>query len=607
MGAKLAVLLLAPLGLLAQTPPLSTCNNTPVYSPCELAFELPASAAQAAPYASVELKVEFRSPRKRTLALPGFWDGGRVVVRFSPNEAGEWDYRVTSSVAAWNGQEASFTAAASDAPGFIHPAEVHHWAYTERFLAHLWMGFEQLDFATMDEALFRATVDARAAQKFNHMRGLVFDAQAYSGDVPNLAYFKRLDERVRYLNQKGMVADLILAARPSTLTKAFPGWEQRRRFVRYIAGRYAAMNVTWQGVQEFEGELDARTLLKEIGGVLKEADPYQHPRSSGARVTSAPFLEDGWMDYATHGADADDSVGAVEHQIHAAPFVNVDLGREDSGAGKKGPHDLDAAQFRHRLWNAAMSGEYPTYANTGSGAQYLDSPGAKAMKVWFDLFSTTRHWEMEPHFDVDGARALALEDADYIVYVEKPGPIEVIVEKRTYDGSWIDPATGQVTKVKFKGDHFTGEPPDKSHDWVLRLVREGRLESMAKSYKFESRSAEEGSRALPIGIQDIETTAEKIPFEVEQLPMELSASKPAPYSVKIKRQTRATGNMTWLWTAEATAEGQGYRVVATGAKGEMRLPEGLARTAPATLLVRLYGMNANGKVYEINKACQLTK
>ncbi len=66
---------------------------------------------------------------------------------------------------------------------------------------------------------------------------------------------------------------------------------------------------------------------------------YQHPRSSGARITSAPLLDDGWMDFAAYG-NTDDNVGAIEHQLYAVPSVNLQIG----GA--------DAATARHRLWNA---------------------------------------------------------------------------------------------------------------------------------------------------------------------------------------------------------------------------------------------------------------
>ena len=101
-----------------------------------------------------------------------------MVVRFSPTESGAWDYHVTSNIAEWNDKTGNFTAAASESPGFIQPANVHHWMYSEKSAAglyqpHLWMGSTDLLFATLDDAAFRALADARAAQKFTHLRGLV--------------------------------------------------------------------------------------------------------------------------------------------------------------------------------------------------------------------------------------------------------------------------------------------------------------------------------------------------------------------------------------------------------------------------------------------------
>jgi hypothetical protein len=598
--------------LAAQAPAASPCANTPAYTPCDLVFELSEkdAAAHPSPYTGVDLRVEFRSPRHRTYPMPGFWDGGRrMVVRFAPVEAGDWEYLVASNIAEWNGRTGAFTAAASDAPGFIRAANLHHWAYTQRAssgldVAHLWMGATEMRFASLDDAAFRSVADARAAQKFNHLRGMVSgdgpDAPFQGPDSPNPAFFQQLDGRVRYLNGKGIVADLILAHDPDALIRSFPTPDQRRRFVRYLVARYAPMNVTWQAAAEFEGRFGARSLLKEIGGVLKQSDPYGHPRTSGARITSAPLLDDGWMDFAAYGTP-DDQIGAVEHQLYGVPFVNQEFAREDSGAGKSGPHDVDAATLRRRLWNAAMDGQYVTYANTGSGPQYANSPGAKQMTVWFDFFSGTRHWELEPYFDVDGGRALALEDTEYVVYIEKPGPLELVVVKHGYDVFWIDPATGESVKAKrFSGDHFTGEAPDPSHDWVLHVVREGRMESMNRSYKFDSREN-------PLALQEIETSLQKTPFAIDQPSGDLAIGRPAPYAAKITRATRATRSMSWVWTGEVPAEGQGFRVLSSGAQGTFEPPAELARNYPAVLLVRLYGMNANGKVYTIDKAFQLDK
>ena len=380
--------------------------------------------------------------------------------------------------------------------------------------------------------------------------------------------------------------------------------------MRYLVARYAPMNLTWQGIEEFESYDGGRALLKELGGLLQKFDPYQHPRSTDAQTTSAPVLDDGWQNFVSYRS-GDDQVGAIEHQLYPVPFVNFEFAREDSGAGKSSAGDVDANTFRHRLWNAAMDGQYPGYANTGTAggkiapdAKYADSPGAKQMTAWFDFFAHTRHWELEPYFDVDGGRALALEGVEYIVYVEKPGaPIEVQVDKHSYDVAWFNPITGESIKQKkdFKGERFTGTPPDNSHDWVLHLSREGKKEGMLRSVKFDSRE-------VPLALQELETNTAKVPFEIESpkgpsLPLSVSH----PYSAKIKRDTRATRAMMYLWEGEVTSSGEGFRVIGTGAKGTLHIPPEIAKTAPADMTVRVYGMNANGKVYAVNTAYGLTK
>ena len=619
MGFRLAFGFLALASLAAaqpSTPAASGCNGTPAYSTCEVVFDLnDADAAKFPdPYRMVQLSVNFRSPRGHSYVLPAFWDGGRrMVVRFAPIEGGQWDYLVTGNVAAWDNKTGNFTAAASDSKGFIHPAALHHWEYSEKAngldQGHLWMGVSEPRFAFLDDATFHAVVDARVAQKFTHLRGPILgqgsDPALFNGpDVPNVAFFQGLDQRIRYLNQKGLIADLMLVRRPADLLRYFPTKDQLRRFARYVAGRYASMNVTWQLVEGFEGELDARALLKEFGADLKEADPYGHPRTAGAGITSAPLLDDGWMNFAAYGS-ADDSVASVEHQLFPIPFVSLSIGREDSGAGKSGPADVDATTFRHRLWNATMDGLSPTYANTGTGAQYTESPGAKAMSVWFDIMGGTRYWEMEPYFDVDNGRGLALEGVDYLIYIEKPGPLELSVINHSYDVLWINPADGETIRKKFSGIHFTMEPPDRSHDWILRLARLSHIEGMNKSFKFESRMDKDEENYLPIALQDVEANTPKVPFTIEQPTGDLSVAKPVTFSAKITHDTRATRFMMWEWTGDASAGAQGYRVLASSQNATVPLPPDLTSTYPATMHLRLYGMNANGKVYEVDAGCGL--
>ncbi|HMD71803.1 MAG TPA: DUF5060 domain-containing protein [Bryobacteraceae bacterium] len=601
----LFLFLALPLPLAAQTAPAPTgCDNSPTYAPCDLVFELSdkAVAAHPNPYATVELRAEFRSPRQRTYSIPGFWDGGRrLVLRFAPTEGGQWEYRITSNLPELDALEGTFTAVATDSPGFLKKANVHHWAYTERLMPHLWMAATEARFAFLDDDAFHAVADARARQKFTHFRGLVMgqglDAAFTAPDAPRLAHFQRLDRRVRYLNDKHLVADLVLAGGPGYLSQALPSPQDRQRFVRYVVARYTAMNVTWQLVDRFEEYQGARALMQEIGAALKAMDGYQHPRSTGAAVTSAPLLDDGWMDFASYGP-AEDAVPAIEHQLYGVPGVSVECAREDSGAGKTQPGDVDSAGFRRRLWNSTMDGLSPAYANTGSGADYANAPGARAMTVWYDVMATTRYWELEPYFDVDGGRALALEGVEYLVYVEKPGPVEMDVARHSYEVIWTDPADGATVRRKYSGEHFTSEPPDKIHDWVLHVVREGTLAGMARSYKFESQD---------IVLQEVESSPEKVVFDLDRPQGGLSVSKPAPYAAKLKKATRGTRSVMWLWTGEVFADRQGYRVLAAGVQGEMRIPPSLATRFPATMLLRVYAMNALGKVYLVSKGFDLTQ
>ena len=302
-------------------------------------------------------------------------------------------------------------------------------------------------------------------------------------------------------------------------------------------------------------------------------------------------------------------MGAIEHQLYAVPFVNLEFAYEDSGAGKSHPHHVDTDTFRRRLWNTTMNGQYPTFGNTGTyggrkfpvDAKYLDSPGANQMTVWYDFFSGTRHWELEPYFDVDGGRALALEGVEYIVYVEKPRPVELLVEKHGYDVAWVNPITGERLKQKnFKGERFTGEPPDNSHDWVLHVSREGRKEGMLRSYKFESRQ---------IVLQEIEQSPRQ--GAVRNRAARADAL-PAGQARPVRREDQARDARHPLHDVAVDRRGHRRRAGLPRARHRRRRAScafraGLSKQYPAALLLRLYGMNANGKVYSLDRPYQLTQ
>jgi hypothetical protein len=405
------------------------------------------------------------------------------------------------------------------------------------------------DFTRIARADFDRLLEQRIAEKFTHLRVTI----AADADLREAA------ERVRAINMRGVVADIALASIPGDR-------QERERYITDIAARFAALNITWMGVPAFESLPNGKAILKDAGTLLAKLDPYQHPRTSMAETTSSPLAADQWMNLLSYGT-TDPNVGAVEHQFYAMPGVNTGI------------------QSARDLWIATMNGQYPA---SGSG---------KYMTAWFDFMSGNRYWELEPYFDVDGGRAVALEDVEYIVYVEKPGPVELTVEDHGYDVAWINPATGERIKAKgYKGKHFTGEPPDKSHDWVLQVSREGHKEGMLKSWKFESRR---------VPIQEIETTPKNMPFEVAQPDGDISMATPPRYALKILRPTRATRDLLAEWTAEVVLDGEGFRVAGTGREGTLHIPASIVHKLPGTLSVRVSILNANGKAYAVDKVYRL--
>jgi hypothetical protein len=254
-----------------------------------------------------------------------------------------------------------------------------------------------------------------------------------------------------------------------------------------------------------------------------------------------------------------------------------------------------------------MSGMYPGFAHTATDGmanpavdpKHLDSPGARAMAAWFEFFEDTRFWEMDPFFEAEGGRGLALGGIEYVVYLEKPGPVSVVVERKKYDVYWFRPSDGEFIQEKkdFKGERFEGTPPDNKSDWVLHLSRDGRKRGMLKSWKFESR---------PVFRQDVERSPARIPFTLQSPAGDtIPVGKPIEFSAKLTRETKASRAMLYLWTVEATAATQGYRVIGTTQSGTFTIPKSLANSYPAVVNLRLYGINGNGKVYALDRVVRV--
>jgi hypothetical protein len=591
---SLAIAILAPLALAAvsgRAASLPSCDaGAAKYRPCELRFEwnqgeLPSGKS---PFRDELLNVAFRGPDATTYLIQAFWDGGRALrVRFTPNQAGTWTYRITSVLKRFDNRQSIFAVSDDSAPGFISVANVRHW-WTDNKQPHLWMSAE-VPWLDLDDAAFRKWVDARKSDGFTHIRGVLLTEHSHSGkplspnSEPDMAYFSALDDRLLYANGLGLTLDLILADSSFLNIGDLNTWQQREPLIRYLVARYGALNVCWQGIEHFEDQPQARSLLQQIGSLLGKYDSFRHPRSTDARMTSSMLLRDGWENYIVE-ASANPQLGDVDRQITAAPQIHVIQGIEPDA-------------FRHELWVATTNGEYPTMRFEAS----QNAANIQAMRLWSKIMSNVRHWEFEPFFDVDGARCAGLDNVEYLLYAQQPGTVEIsFPEKHKYDAHWINPASGETIELKdVKQDAFSEPTPSGTGGWLLQLERTGKKESMLKSYRFESVSAP---------IQEIELDPTKVPFEIVEPPGdEIEVGKPATYGIKITRANRATRSMEYLWAGEIVAEGEGPRVLALGASGSFELPAQLMKTRSAMLNLHVAAINANGKAYSVSKVYQISR
>lgn len=572
--------LIAPLVCGATLP--SCASGIAEFSPCQMTFgwhngELPAQAAP--PYRADILSVAFRSPEHVTYLMHGFWNGGQEVrVRFTPLEAGTWTYHISSAISRFNNKEATFNVSESPAAGFVNVANLRHWRTTNK-QPHLWLSAE-VNLLGLGQSAFDAWLDARKQDGFNHIRGALLTLNAAEKPLtpagePNLAYFTALDNRLLAADTKGFTLDLVLADRSFLRSGAFNTADRRDWLVRYLIARYGGLNVAWQGIEHFEDVPGSRAMLKDIGSVLKNDDGFDHPRSTDARLTSSSLIGDGWMNYAIEAYPTPE-LGAVERQFIHMPEIHV----------------IQAAApdaFRHELWESTMNGECPEvpYAATENSADML------AVRTWVKVLSATRYWELDPYFYVDGARALGLDDVEYLAYAEKPGIVEVTTPKHKYNPLWVNPITGEEIPLKdYKGIVLSRQTPEGAHDWILRVPREGELRSMLRSVYFESRDPT---------VQVIETDPDKTPFRIASPPgKQIDPAIPTPFEAKVMQPKRSTRIMQYVWWGRVAGSSMPARVLGVGATGTFSVPKEFV-TPGALLEIRLWAINANGKAYELDR------
>jgi len=471
--------------------------------------------AYANPYLEVDLSATFRGP-SQTVRANGFWDGGKVFrIRMLPTEPGTWTWTVSASDSRLNGRSGSLTCEDSTSPGYVRVSKEHphsfEWAGDGKpyFLLgdtmwHLWYNVRYSD------GTFQKMIDARAAQRFNYIHGVVHNVAQNEGgpiynrqrpdgdydcDALNPGYFQWVDKKVAYMNERGIVAALLFAWGNEGY-QHYTSPEQYKRYIRYLVARYGSRNVFWLIAGEFEeaGEPDARWV--SYLDTVRENDPYGHPTSLHTVNTTDRFGDSPSQTFIGHQRKGTPEYlrGLVEaSRKFGKPVVNLEYGYESTTNAHRACQDADQLRMDH--YAITLGGGYAVFGNAvpgfmtfhksaGFNPNATNSLGARQMAMLYDFFTSLDFQRLEPAQQlVDKGICACIPNRDYIVQILSAGSVTVDLSAATGEFSvdWFDPKTGRRTPsgTITGGDKrtFTSPPTPPAQwvtDWILHIHRDAR-------------------------------------------------------------------------------------------------------------------------------------
>ncbi len=496
-------------------------TEVPLYETHEISWKME-NAPDAAEFRSNANFYAIFTCGEMSLTLPGYWAGkDKWTIRFCPTRTGQWDYMTVSNLSGLNGLRGSIQCIPSSNKGFLRVdlQSPYTLSYSNGIPAWIWgnTAYEILAPACKgDVDVWHRFVDESKAHGMGKLRILVtmwnfgasyrdYESARYypwldcTVEKPtfkafNAAYWDRLDEVVRYLKDRDMVAELILFpdyCRNPQMSD--PGLidmtaEEEFLYTRYAIARYAAFpNVIWCLGNEWNIFDSLRTRFggpvpkewaETLGNFVRTIDPYI---GSAGRLLSIhsktyiafPFISSNWpthfvLQYGKRNKDGFvrghdwGNAGIVRNLGHKKPVFNDEYAY-DGEAGP--PFVISREMARKAAWGVAIAGGYGTYAEwhepaPGSGtAVWHEYPSQDDIRMLHQLMTSVDYRHMAAHNELildkpknTGAYLLANPGREYLMYAADgpAGPFRIMMRPGQYKSSWISPTSGKVLTTEMK-------------------------------------------------------------------------------------------------------------------------------------------------------------
>jgi hypothetical protein len=449
-------------------------------------------------------------------SVPGFWDGDRVwKVRFAAPATGVWSYAASSTDSGLRGAEGKFecvTWNASDLAanpsrhGFVRvarngPRAGRYFEYSDG-TPFLWIGDTWWPFLKSGIPFTRArqVIDDRSSRGFT-VGQVMFAANSATQlasnnySTPNLDAIRQAERFITYANSRGVVLWIMPWWSGDHLNEN-PGREGVRRWTRYMVHRLAAYNVIWNIAGEYNmdnyGGLGLQ-FWKELGGLIRREDPYQHaigahntpPGWTGGEAgdsaqwsTGSVLHDEPWLDFngsqVGHGKWRNEMIPQIISLDYARKPAKPVVVTEPWYEFIEG--SAPAMDVRFAAWSAILSGAAGhTY---GGGHQWwadipgysaprkdvwpsppltvdtLDYPGAASIGFLAKFLKGIQWWKFEPHPEIvheyPQSFASAIVGEEYLVYARYGGQLKLDLRSTAasdvFRFTWIDLVDSKPTR-----------------------------------------------------------------------------------------------------------------------------------------------------------------
>lgn len=417
----------------------------------------------------VEMTAVFISPTGAELRIPAFYNGGgEWVVRFSAGESGEWSYTTTSDLrslsgrsgllkvsdAIYGGRHGGLVVSKRSATNFewedgspcfliafgcdfLYALDYHDTTEAPNLVAFAdnlaQQGFNQVVMNVYGYDM-PFDVDARLSKKPQYILGGDTKAFPFLGSnaepnysILNVNYFKRLDRTIEVLNDRNIVAHLVIYNWDTGVNWAELGSNNDCRYFDYVVKRYQAFsNVVWS-VSGTINDAVSDNFVIEKGQRLRDLDAFDRLVTVGDDAFCQ--RNDKEVDFISRRNCA---VQTLRKAV-GKPTLSIDHGGyEQCGYNIANEVYIDAEQCLRRSYEVIFSGQYATYYWQGAAWSLLmydlDAlpkgavrPKMEYYKYLNNFFSRHMYSAFKPVSGLSDS-SLCLGDSDgrtYLLYVPK--------------------------------------------------------------------------------------------------------------------------------------------------------------------------------------------